>query len=65
MRLIRGPRQVWLFGSRARGDARPDSDWGIWLILPNDAPDADLDPATAWRIGRDAGLIADAVAERE
>nr|WP_294508172.1 nucleotidyltransferase domain-containing protein [uncultured Rhodopila sp.] len=57
--------QVWLFGSRARGDARPDSDWDIWLILPNDAPDADLDPATAWRIGRDAGLIADVVADRE
>jgi predicted nucleotidyltransferase len=58
-------RQVWLFGSRARGDARPDSDWDIWLILPNDAPDADLDPATTWRIGRDAGLIADVVADRE
>jgi hypothetical protein len=38
---------------------------GHLLILPNDAPDADLDPAAAWRIGRDAGLIADVVADRE
>lgn len=26
--------EVWLFGSRARGDARPDSDWDF-LVLTN------------------------------
>jgi predicted nucleotidyltransferase len=58
-------KQVWLFGSRARGDARADSDWDIFLILPDEAPERDLDPATTWRIGRDAGLVADVVADRE
>ena len=25
--------RIFLFGSRARGDARPDSDWDILIIL--------------------------------
>jgi predicted nucleotidyltransferase len=37
------PEQVWLFGSRARGDARVDSDWDFMAILADDAPDQDLD----------------------
>ncbi len=34
-----GPRldRVILFGSRARGDARPDSDWDVAVILRDDA----------------------------
>jgi predicted nucleotidyltransferase len=58
-------KQVWLFGSRTRGDARPDSDWDILLILPDDAPECDMDPATVWRIGRDSGLLADVLVDRE
>lgn len=58
-------QQVWLFGSRARDDAQPGSDWDIFLVLPDEAPDHDLDPVTCWRIGRDAGLTADVVADRE
>lgn len=30
--------EVWLFGSRARGDARPDSDWDF-LVLTNEQVD--------------------------
>jgi predicted nucleotidyltransferase len=60
-----GARQVWLFGSRARGDHDAESDWDILLMLPDDAPDADLEPGRAWRIGRDAGLVADVVVDRE
>ena len=26
--------EVWLFGSRARGDARPDSDWDFLVLTP-------------------------------
>ena len=32
------PERVYLFGSVARGDAGPDSDYDIMLVVPDDAP---------------------------
>ena len=32
------PERVYLFGSVARGDAGPDSDCDIMLVVPDDAP---------------------------
>ncbi len=32
------PEQLWLFGSRARGDVGPDSDWDLLLVVGDDAP---------------------------
>lgn len=34
------PRMVWLFGSRARGDATPDSDFDVLVVLPDGLPEA-------------------------
>jgi predicted nucleotidyltransferase len=33
-RLVEGfdPAEIWLFGSRARGDARPDSDFDLLVV---------------------------------
>ncbi|HMG23031.1 MAG TPA: nucleotidyltransferase domain-containing protein [Kofleriaceae bacterium] len=31
------PEEVWLFGSRARGTAGPDSDWDLLLVVPDTA----------------------------
>jgi predicted nucleotidyltransferase len=50
------PVQVWLFGSRARGEARSDSDWDFLAILPDDAPEQDLDLASVWQRLRDLQL---------
>ena len=31
------PERVYLFGSHARGDAGPDSDYDLLLVVPDDA----------------------------
>jgi predicted nucleotidyltransferase len=55
------PRQIWLFGSRARGDNRNDSDWDLLTVVDDDAPDAWFDPEVLWRrLGLD-GFRADVV----
>lgn len=50
------PEQLWLFGSRARGEARVDSDWDLMAVLPDGAPEADLDLASVWARLRDLRL---------
>ena len=38
---------MWLFGSRARGDNRPDSDWDLLVVLDQDKlTQADYDQVT-------------------
>jgi uncharacterized protein len=32
------PEAVYLFGSQARGDAGPDSDYDLLLVVPDNAP---------------------------
>jgi predicted nucleotidyltransferase len=53
------PEQVWLFGSRARGDAKPWSDWDLFVVLPDDAPEQQLDPVQAFKLQRGSGVYAD------
>ena len=35
---IKRPAAVWLFGSRAKGTADPESDWDLLVILPDSVP---------------------------
>lgn len=32
------PERIYLFGSRARSDAGPDSDYDLMIVVPDDAP---------------------------
>jgi predicted nucleotidyltransferase len=50
------PEQVWLSGSRARGEARVNSDWDFMAILADDAPEQDFDLASVWKRLRDLRL---------
>jgi predicted nucleotidyltransferase len=54
------PRDIWLFGSRARGTAVPDSDWDILLVVPDElAPPGFDDPMTVWKVKQGTGVRAD------
>ena len=41
------PERVYLFGSVARGDAGPDSDYDLMVVVPDDAPAHLLNSRTA------------------
>jgi predicted nucleotidyltransferase len=58
------PDQIWLFGSRARGGARANSDWDLLVVLPDDATDDDLDLMRAWQTVRDLRIPADVIPVR-
>lgn len=52
------PAAIWVFGSRARGAAGPDSDWDLVVSLPDDVDEALLDPLLGWQLQRNAGIRA-------
>jgi predicted nucleotidyltransferase len=64
IRFFYDPREVWMFGSQARGDARKGSDWDILVVVDDAAPEAVLDPAVGWRLQRGSGVHADIVCYR-
>ena len=51
--------QVILFGSRARGDAEPDSDMDVLVVLdePRTREARDVVSDSAWEAGFDAGVV--------
>lgn len=55
------PKQIWLFGSRARGDASAASDWDLLIVVPDDSRDEVFEPLRIWRMRKDAGVRADLV----
>jgi len=47
------PERIYLFGSRARGDFRPESDYDLLVIVPDDAPLERQKDGLAWESLRD------------
>ncbi|HLH18241.1 MAG TPA: nucleotidyltransferase domain-containing protein [Bryobacteraceae bacterium] len=49
------PERIYLFGSVARGDASPDSDYDLMVVVPDSTPQSLRDPGLAyralWRLG--------------
>lgn len=58
------PKQIWLFGSRARGDAGPWSDWDLFVVVPDDTADEKLEPLFLWKLTKGHGPRADVIACR-
>jgi len=56
---IYSPERVYLFGSFARGDAGPDSDYDLMVIVPDDTPRALRDNSKIYDHMWDLGVAAD------
>jgi predicted nucleotidyltransferase len=55
------PLAIWLFGARATGRARRDSDYDLLAVMPDGTPEDDLDPVKAWAVTRDLGVPVDLI----
>lgn len=53
------PQRVYLFGSVARGDAGPDSDYDILLVVPDDASPERRDSDLGYQAKRGIRCAAD------
>jgi predicted nucleotidyltransferase len=53
------PERIYLFGSMARGEAGPDSDYDLLVVVPDDAPPERRDSHLAYRVLRGTGIAAD------
>ena len=56
-----GPERIYLFGSRARGDGRPDSDYDLLLIVADDSPPELRQGRRAYEVLWGTGTAADVV----
>jgi len=55
------PERIYLFGSHARGDAGPDSDFDILVLVPDDAAAERKRSRLAYESLRGTGVAADVV----
>ena len=53
------PERIYLFGSTARGDAGPDSDYDLMVIVPDNAPRHLRQGKAGYRALRGTGVAAD------
>lgn len=56
-----GPERIYLFGSHARGEAGPDSDYDLFVVVPDSAPAELRDTRLAYRALRGTGIATDVV----
>lgn len=53
------PERIYLFGSRARGDSGPDSDYDLLIVVPDDASPERRRSRLAYEALRGTGTAAD------
>jgi predicted nucleotidyltransferase len=53
------PERIYLFGSKARYEADPDSDYDLLIVVPDDAPLERTRSRLAYRVLRGTGVAAD------
>ena len=55
------PERIYLFGSVARGESGPDSDYDLLVVVPDDAPQERKDSKLAHRALWGTGTAADVI----
>ena len=65
IRSTYAPSAALLFGSRARGDDQPTSDWDILVLLKDGSDESLLSPMVAWDVTRRVPVNVDLVVEYE
>lgn len=65
-RLVKAyePERVYLFGSMARGEEGPDSDYDLMVVVPDEAPPERQRSRLAYQVLRGTGLAADVLVWR-
>ena len=58
------PEAIYLFGSRARGESRWDSDYDLLVVVPDDTPREKIVLTSTYRLTRGTGVSADVIACR-
>ncbi len=53
------PERIYLFGSKAREESGPDSDYDLLLLVPDDAPAKRRQSRLAYEVLRGTGTAAD------
>lgn len=53
------PERIYLFGSKARGEPGPDSDYDVMVVVPDDAPPERRRSRLAYQVLRGTGTAAD------
>lgn len=53
------PERIYLFGSMARGDASPDSDFDLMVVVPDEASDERRRSRLGYEALRGTGIAAD------
>lgn len=53
------PERIYLFGSKARGDEGPDSDYDLMVVVPDNSPPEKRESQTAYRALRGTKTAAD------
>lgn len=59
-----GPERIYLFGSAARGDRTPGSDYDLLLVVPDDAPEELLRARRAYEVLWGVGASVDVIVWR-
>ena len=53
------PERIYLFGSKARGEAGPDSDYDLLVVVPDGAPPERRESRLAYEVLWGTGMAAD------